>query len=268
MSAAGIAVALALTVTPARADEEEPAPELYYLSLGDSLSTGYQPGQGDTDQGYPDQLAALLRERTPGLRLVKLGCRGETSTTLIKGGTCSYQRASQLAQALAFLSDNPGRVKYVTIDIGGNDVNACIKNNSPDPRCVVRNVNALARNLWTITSGLRKAGGPGPSYTGMTYYDPVLAAWLTGSSGRRQAKLSVPLVQSVNGLAWTIYGLAGFRVADVAKTFATADFTDENGTPRNVARICRWTYMCERRDIHPNADGYARIAETFAATIP
>jgi hypothetical protein len=62
----------------------------YYLALGDSLSVGVQPSAAGTDvptgQGYPDQLAALLRPAHPGLRLVKLGCSGETTATMINGG--------------------------------------------------------------------------------------------------------------------------------------------------------------------------------------
>ncbi len=55
----------------------------YYLSLGDSLSQGVQPGPTGHDvataHGYPDQLAAMLRTHLPHLRLVKLGCSGETT---------------------------------------------------------------------------------------------------------------------------------------------------------------------------------------------
>ncbi|GAA3212749.1 SGNH/GDSL hydrolase family protein [Actinocorallia longicatena] len=252
---------------PATDPPPVPGQPVYYLSMGDSLSTGYQPGMGDTDTGYPDQLYATLKERTPGLQLVKIGCRGETTASFIKGGKCSYPTGSQLNEALRFLNEHPGQIRYVTIDIGGNDVNSCIKNNSPDVMCLIRNVSALAGNLWTIVSKVRRAGGAGPSYSGMTYYDPLLAAWLTGKSGQRQAKISVPLIESVNGLAWTIYGLANFRIADVSRAFETRNFTIQNGRPVNVSRICTWTHMCARRDIHPTTDGYTRIAQTFAATL-
>lgn len=256
-------------VSPASADGDP----VYYLSLGDSLSTGYQPGMGNTDEGYPDQLHASLKERTPALELVKVGCGGETSTTLINGGRCSYEQGSQLKQAVKFLRDHPGRVKYVTIDIGGNDVNSCVKNGAPDANCVVTNVSALTHNLWTITSELRKAGGRTPKYSGMTYYNPLLAYWLSGPDGQKMARMSVTLINGVNSLEWTIYALSGFRVADVSKTFSTNDFKTQvelpglGIVPLNVARICQWTYMCARKDIHANKEGYARIAETFARTL-
>ncbi len=90
----------------------------YYLALGDSLSQGIQPGptgaDEPTDQGYPDQLATLLRAQDPDLRLVKLGCSGETTWTMIHGGTCQYPRGSQLSQAtsLPAHASRPGRARH------------------------------------------------------------------------------------------------------------------------------------------------------------
>ena len=47
-----------------------------------------------------------------------------------QGGVCSYPGAgSQLAAAVAFLRTHRGSVKYLTIDIGANDI---------DPVCRVR----------------------------------------------------------------------------------------------------------------------------------
>src|SRR3970282_2799463 len=81
--------------------------KLYYLSVGDSLAAGVQP-IGDpadlyrTDEGYAEQLLAIAQTESPKLSLVKLGCPGETTTTLIEGGICSYPHGSQLDEALAF----------------------------------------------------------------------------------------------------------------------------------------------------------------------
>ena len=97
----------------------------YYVSLGDSLSQGVQPNAAGTSlptaQGYPNQLYAALRRTHPGLRLVKLGCGGETTTTMINGGICSYPAGSQLATAVGFLRSHRGRISLITIDIGAND---------------------------------------------------------------------------------------------------------------------------------------------------
>src|SRR5919201_1457600 len=61
----------------------------YYLSLGDSLAQGMQPDTAgitrNTNQGYADQLYALENRRIPRLKLVKLGCGGETTSSFLTG---------------------------------------------------------------------------------------------------------------------------------------------------------------------------------------
>lgn len=243
----------------------------YYVALGDSLSQGYQPGLGDTDQGYVDFLYARLKARTPRLRLVKLGCSGETTTTLLQGGRCSYRNAaSQLQAATRFLLAHRGQVRYVTLDIGGNDVNRCAPGGSIDVGCVLAGLGTVGANLPRITTAVRRAAGPRARLLAANYHDPYLAAWLTGPDGQDLARLSVVLTHGLNGLESTIYRASGYRVADVAGAFATDDFAGQEvlpgvgQVPRNVYRICAWTYMCVRSDIHPNTAGYQVIAQTLA----
>ncbi|MFG2133217.1 hypothetical protein ACGFNV_36375 [Streptomyces sp. NPDC048751] len=89
----------------------------YYISLGDSLASGYQPDAAkDTDVAYTDQLYAQLKKHDPGLKHIRLGCTGETTASLIKGGTCTYSYAkSQLDAALKVLTQHRGKVAYVTL---------------------------------------------------------------------------------------------------------------------------------------------------------
>ena len=105
------------------------APPTYYLALGDSLAQGVQPDAAgasvETQDGYPDQVYAALRPSHPTLKLVKLGCPGETTSTMINGGICRYPGGSQLKAAVAFLHAHRGRVLLVTIDIGANDPEDC-----------------------------------------------------------------------------------------------------------------------------------------------
>jgi len=86
------------------------APPVYYLALGDSLAQGVQPNAAgisvETPDGYPDQVYAALRRSHPTLRLVKLGCPGETTVTMINGGICHYGSGSQLKAAEAFLQQH------------------------------------------------------------------------------------------------------------------------------------------------------------------
>jgi lysophospholipase L1-like esterase len=134
---------LALWVTGARAAEVAPP---YYLALGDSFALGVQPtsqGDAETSEGYADDLHAYYRLRAPGLRLVKLGCARETTTTMISGAACSYPSGSQLAEAVDFLQTH--RVALVTLDIGANNILPCISLGGIDQNCVRNGINAA---LW------------------------------------------------------------------------------------------------------------------------
>jgi lysophospholipase L1-like esterase len=252
-------VGTVVAVTPASADNST----RYYLALGDSLAFGFQPN-GDFTHGYVPQLAATR----PDLTLVNLGCPGETSTTFVTGGRCPYPNgASQLATAVAFLRAHPGKVRVITIDIGGNDVDHCVTSTGIDQACFNQGLLDIAINLSVAVARLRHAA-PYAESVGMTYYDTVLAAWLTGAAGQALAKQSLTFVHELNGLLNLIFRVGRFRVADVAAAFSTDDFTlTPSGLPLNVARICQWTWMCVRRDIHANTTGYGVIAQTFAAVL-
>jgi lysophospholipase L1-like esterase len=253
----------------------------YYLALGDSLSVGIQPDAAGTDvptdQGYPDQLATMLQRRGQGLRLVKLGCSGETTVTLINGGICTYPGGSQLAAATRFLRRHRGQVGLVTIDIGANDLNPCIAlgQAAEIQSCLTALIPQVVANLTTTMSALRQAGGSRVEIIGMRYYDPELADWLTGPAGQSLAQASVGLLDTYNGYLAGVYQQYGADVADVFTAFGTPDFTDQVtlpglGTlPRNVATICQLTWECvpppQGPNEHANAAGYHVIAGAFLA---
>jgi lysophospholipase L1-like esterase len=265
----------------------------FYVSLGDSLSVGVQPDANGasqpTGQGYANQLYSALRHRDRDLQLVKLGCSGETTTTMVRGGICGYQgereysqtgdTGSQLTSALAFLGSHRGEVPLITIDIGANDLNPCLALSSVSAisACVQQVTPAAAQNLATVLGKLR-AASPGSTIIGMTYYDPELADWLTGASGQALAKASVTLDSAYNGALGTVYRQFGARIADVFTAFDTTDFTDRatlpslGSVPQNVARVCEWTWECAPAprgpNEHANAAGYAVIAHTFLAEVP
>src|SRR5947209_18653616 len=89
--AALLSTLLLVPATPAQgARSSSAAPGTrYYLSLGDSLAQGMQPDTAgitrNTNQGYTDQLYALESRRIPRLKLVKLGCGGETTSSFLTG---------------------------------------------------------------------------------------------------------------------------------------------------------------------------------------
>lgn len=113
--------------TPGLATADEAADgkdATYYISLGDSLASGYQPDvDKDTDVAYTDQLYTQLKQRTPGLKHIRLGCTAETTESLLKGGKCDYPNAkSQLDAALKAMTQHHGKVAYVTLSVGANDI--------------------------------------------------------------------------------------------------------------------------------------------------
>jgi lysophospholipase L1-like esterase len=258
----------------------------YYLSLGDSLAQGVQPNSSgvsvETKQGYPDQLFTALRLGNPSLRLVKLGCPGETTTTMIKGGICTYPAGSQLAQAAAFLAAHKGQVQLVTIDIGANDLNPCLPPTLTSIAKIVKCLEGvfpvIQTNLATIMGTLTSASGSGgPPIVGMAYYDPELANWLAGTTaGKTLAKDSIALAGAFNSLLSGVYAKFGAKVADVATAFHTTQFKARvtlpafGKVPKDVGYICMYTWMCAAPpvgpNIHANRLGYAIIANTFLNT--
>ena len=274
--AAAIAAAF-LTIAfagPVAASSSDQHAVHYYLSLGDSLAAGVQP-TGDpadmyrTSDGYADQLYVMAKDHFPKLQLVKLGCPGETTATMIDGGICSYEDGSQLAAALEFLHAHARHTSLITIDIGWNDVapaEACILQGLAAPEtCIKPGIDSIAEHLPGILAALA-AEAPGVPIVAMNMYDPFLAYWLAGSDGKQLAYLSVNLLVGINGLEEQIYTAAGIPVAGVQAAFFTTDFTPvaPSGLPHNVATICAWTWKCSVGDNHANHDGYHAIALAFA----
>jgi lysophospholipase L1-like esterase len=234
----------------------------YYVSLGDSLSVGFQPdAQGvgrPTDQGFDNDIAR-------GLRLKELGCPGETTASMIDGGICTYQGAkSQLDAAVNFLSAHKGQTALVSIVIGATDVEHCATPTGIDLNCVTQGIGAIQANVPVILERL-KAAAPYAKFAGLNLYDPFLASFLQGEPGQELARQSVPLTQQVNGILAAAYGKYSVPVADVETAFHTTDFTPgANGVPLNVTTICKDTFMCTPApvgpNIHPNRDGYCVMA--------
>jgi lysophospholipase L1-like esterase len=253
-------------------------PARYYLALGDSLSQGVQPDSAGasvtTGRGYADQLYASLRGRQPGLRLVKLGCSGETTATMINGGICSYPGGSQLAAAVSFLRAHRSRISLITIDIGANDPNSCITRPSVATlaTCVGRSIPHAITNLAKILGRLR-AASPGTPMIAMNYYLPALAQWRNGLAGQALARVSELAAAGYNTLLTNEYKAFGVRIADIFSAFHTADFSQQvtwpglGRVPRNVAAICQWTWECAAPprgpNEHANPAGYQVIAHAF-----
>ena len=269
-----LGVAAPVAAAPARSDGHA---RQFYLSLGDSLAAGVPP-IGDpadlyrTSDGYAERLLEIGRSANPKLDLVKLGCPGESTTTMIHGGICGYPHGSQLDEATSFLRAHRAFVAFVTIDLGANDL-PC--NDLP---CVPTAIASIRANLPTILTALRAAAGPEVPIVGMNLYNPLLAAWFLGPDGQVFAQGTTFFgIVPINDALEDVFATAGAGLADVEGAFSTTDFTTlvavpgVGDVPLNVVLICAWTWSCAPPpygpDNHANANGYRVIARAFAGAL-
>ncbi len=264
----------------------------YYLALGDSLSQGVQPNARgtslETNQGYANQLYQIERRHIPNLKLVKLGCPGDTTTSMLTGHGneanaklfhCDRRGGSQLTAAERFLRSHHGRgeVSLVTIDIAANDVDGCANPGVNVGQCVTAGLGSIKHNLPRILEGVKHAAPAGTKLAGMTLYDPILSGYFSDDpSTKGLATLSVGLAKQVNGEIAAADHAAGYKTADVAGAFQTYDATGKVSyrgqmVPVDVARVCSWTWACTAPprgpNIHANEHGYEVIAKAFARVV-
>lgn len=270
--------------------KDRKADEQYYVSLGDSYSTGYQPGPAgqlgsSTKDGYAYKLPKLARKSGYDLELVNFGCGGETTSSILERTTeClgpaiggpDYAGRTQVAAAEKFIKKHRREVKVITVSIGGNDVTACAS--APDPfGCVFEAVERIKTNVTALVQRLRAAAGQKPVIVGLTYPDVILGLYL--SSEQRDRDLAAASVVGfrdlINPALKTAYESGqGIFVDVTAATDAyvpfeqTTTFPPYGDIPIAVATVCRITYFCERRDIHAKPEGYLIEAQLIAAALP
>jgi lysophospholipase L1-like esterase len=275
--AALTAAVAALFATGARADTDSATH--YYLSLGDSLAASAQPN-GDFTHGYAEQLYASLVAADPKLKLVKLGCGGESTVSMRFGSqdptvvlscgsphtykTVLFPKGTQLAEAIDFLESHKGKVALVTIDIGADDLQRLDSQENVvicllEPSGCATQQTRLAANLSAILSDLRAAAGTDVPIVGMTYYNAFAPFWFTDPA---TALLVGGRVDDFNAVLTSTYAAAGVPVADVAGAFENDIYPD------SALNVCAWTWVCSLGDLHPNTAGYEVIARAFEAALP
>jgi lysophospholipase L1-like esterase len=251
-------------------------PVSYYLSVGDSLAQGFQPIGGPHtnspvagyNQGYADQLLKLARDGGGGhLRLVKLGCGGESTATMVEDSSCRNDTGSQLGDAVEFLDEHAGEIAFITINIGSNDIFQC----EGVPACFIPQI---ATNLPLILDTLREHAGPDVPIVGANSYSPFVVDWFDDPAAGQFAAAQVVLF---NNFLESLHAWAGVPVADVESAFAVTDFTTladlkhVGPVPLSVYNACTLTWMCTDPplgpDIHANNDGYGVMAQAFAAVL-
>jgi lysophospholipase L1-like esterase len=278
------------------------APERqYYLSLGDSLSVGVQPGPADdpghaphdviTNQGYSHQLYRKAKPLYPGLRLVKAGCSSATSENFLHGGAnvvgqvgCTPRQplyasqstaTSQMTYATRFLREHRGHIAFITVSIGNNDLYSCQQGDAIDLQCVSDGTASIATNVRTIGKRLRALVGPRVPIIGSTFYDPFLGFYPRGGALAADAQASQGLAMSINEdtliPAWTANRIDVARIDEAFGTYIpfdqTVDTADFGPLPIAVANICRLTWFCAPPpvgpDVHARRAGYRVMAEAF-----
>jgi lysophospholipase L1-like esterase len=280
----GLVATLAM---PAAAQAAKPKQE-YYVSLGDSYASGFQPtapGEGaNTRNGFAYQVPKLATARGYRYELVNFGCGGETTVSLLqRKERCSaavpggrhYAGRTQIAAAERFLRAKRGKVGLITVSIGGNDVTKCAGDSNPIP-CVVAAVTAINENVTTIAQRLRKAAGKKVRIVGITYPDVILGQWVGENADQGLARLSVTAFKDfINPALTKAYGAVGGKLVDVTAATGAYGSLDElvalpSGTlvPKPVADVCRLTYYCEFRDIHARTSGYRLIADLVVESLP
>jgi lysophospholipase L1-like esterase len=222
-----------------RSAGNDPVPS-YYVALGDSISAGdYASSPLSSFVGliYLHEMA-----RDPGLVLVNLACGSEATTDMIAGSDlCDYNVSSQLDHATSFLSAHRGQVRFVTIDIGLNDV--------------VHGATSrqIFLNLLHILVALQRAD-PGVEVVGMNYYDAFLGSPAATPAWGTPAEFS-----ALNSTLAGAYRYANDPMVDANALFGT--------TP---TRLCSLTFQCPNSsfvNIHPTDAGYAVLAKGFEAVL-
>ncbi len=270
-----VVAAPAAALTPvSRADD---SPTTYYLSLGNSLAASFQPN-GDLTNGYAEQWYASLVADQPKLRLVKLGCGGESTVSMRFGSqdptvvlSCAtprgykdlYPKGTQLAEAVSFLQAHKGKVALVTIDIGANDLQRLDAQGNLviclfEPAGCSTQTATMVENLTAILADLRAAAGSDVPIVGMSYYDVFAPLCVSDPS----LLFVCSRVNAINTTLVDTYAAAGDPVADVAGEF-------ENDNLVNAAtHVCAWTWFCVLGDVHANTVGYGVIAQAFEQAVP
>ena len=279
-----VALLSAALLVPAAAAQAKAKPaQQFYVSLGDSYASGYQPTVGNSKAGFVYQVPALAKKRGYNLKVVNFGCGGATTSSLLHQIGCgkamlgpggvAYPKTTQIAAAEKFLKANRKKTGLITISISGNDVTKCAQAaNAVD--CVGEALNGVNTNVAEAVTRLRKAAGPKVKIVGTTYPDVILGQWVKG--GQALAKLSlVAFKDLINPALKKQYESVGGSFVDV--TTATGAYTpleqtttlEPYGTiPVAVAKVCQLTWFCSKGDIHANKTGYGIIAGLVAKELP
>jgi lysophospholipase L1-like esterase len=287
---------------PARAaSPHTKKPVVYYLSLGDSYSVGYQPGMGAT-AGFTAYVAKKLK-----MQLENFGCGGATTASIVAVDGCTspygppaatdavaYPSETQEQAAVDFIAAHPGQVGLITVSIGGNDVTSCASAANP-VTCIGAADTAIQTNVTSLVSALggalSSAGDTTAKLIGLTYPDVILGDYVypAGSPNTSLANLSITafdlLINPTLSTAYTSVPEGSFVNVTSApyKKATTGDDTGSTSssspTPQDLTtklkpygvipvavwEVCKLTYYCSQGNIHADTKGYDFIGSLAVA---
>lgn len=255
----------------------------FYLDIGASASLGIQPNgipahNGHrTKTGYANDIVNLEHAKGVDLELQQVGCAGETVQSMLGRAHHCYNKPNrQLVVATQYLVAHQGQVGLVTIDLGFNNLRACLWP-AVSESCVAQGLAYVRRDLPRVLTALKKVAGPNVHFVGIEYADPFLANYLKGREGVVEANQSLSAMNQLNRVLESVYLAAQISVANVAGAFKSANtspatITNVGTVPTNVAVVCAKTWMCQSPpwgpDDHPNNAGYLLIATAVVAAGP
>jgi len=254
-----------------------------YLDIGASVSVGVQPTPRDpkgqpTSRGYSNRLVTLEAAKGVTLKLTELGCPGESIATMLRGpDPCYVTPDTQLSDAVALLHTHHGASSLVTVDLGFNTLDVCLRNLDIDLTCVKAQLSLLRQQLGQVMRALNKAAGPNVVFIGLGHYNPYLTKSTKEGAAEVFAKNSLVALRQMNQSLSQVYGSFKIRMADISRAFHEEDThvvrnAKKEITTANVQYECKFTWMCAPKpfgpNIHPTDAGYLAIAKAIEAVLP
>lgn len=246
--------------------------EFRLVTLGDSITVGYEPNLKELPYGYVERLQeqGLLHGRT---QVDNYGIAGLKSSGLknfadaIKEGKALTSeaiqpslpdpRAAQVGANIAAIRESVAGANLVAITIGGNDVSELLgsadKLSDAELEAKVKELlSSYTANVSAVINDIHEIN-PNAKIVIADQYQPMPEV-----AGKA---LYAKLMEASQGFTATIDGIAtefSAKGIDVKVAHVAKEFVGGEGT---------MTHMIKDRDFHPNQFGYEAIAKVFAETI-